>query len=181
MVNGQWSMVNCQLSMVILGIDPGSARVGYGLIKKEKNNLKLIKAGLLKIRSKDKNKRLVELEKSFLQLLKKGKPDLAVLEKIYFMKNLKTALEVAQSRGVLTLLITKCKIPLLEFTPLEIKQNITGYGLADKQMVAKVVAKILKIKKISKYDDVTDALAAAILGSIKLDKPFRVSTQKNEI
>jgi len=158
--------------MIILGIDPGSTRVGYGLIKKEKDELKFIGAGLLKILSKDKGQRLVELEKSFSQLLKKERPDLAVLERLYFMRNLKTALEVAQSRGVLTLLITKYKIPLLEFTPLEIKQNITGYGLADKQMVAKMVAKILKIKKISKYDDVTDALAAAILGSIKINKPF---------
>ncbi len=158
--------------MKILGIDPGSTRVGYGLIRKEKNELRLIKAGLLKIQSKDKNQRLVELEKSFSQLLKKEGPELAVLEKLYFMRNLKTALEVAQSRGVLTLLITKHKIPLLEYTPLEIKQNITGYGLADKQMVAKMVAKILKIKKISKYDDVTDALAAAILGSIRINKPF---------
>ncbi len=151
--------------MKILGIDPGSTRVGYGLIKKEKDELTLVRAGLLKISAKSKNLRLVDLERSFSQLLKKEKPDLVVLEKLYFMRNLKTALEVAQSRGVLTLLITKYKIPLLEYTPLEIKQNIPGYGLADKEAVAKMVAKILKIKKIIKYDDVSDALAAAITGS----------------
>jgi len=151
--------------MIILGIDPGSARVGYGIIKKEKNNLELIKAGLLKITSNDKNERLVQLEKSFSELLKKERPDLAVLEKLYFARNLKTALEVAQSRGVLTLIIAKYKIPLLEYTPLEIKQAVTGYGMADKKSVAKMVAKILKINKISKYDDVSDALAAAVLGS----------------
>ncbi len=151
--------------MIILGIDPGSARAGYGLIKKGNTGIKFIKAGLLKISSKDKNQRLVELEKSFSQLLKKEKPDLAVMEKLYFMRNLKTALEVAQARGVLTLLITKYKIPLLEYSPLEIKQNVTGYGLADKKSVAKMVAKILKIETINKYDDATDALAAAIVGS----------------
>ena len=151
--------------MKILGVDPGSARVGYGIIKKEKDDLKLIKAGLLKIVSKDKNERLLQLEKSFSQLLKKERPDLAVLEKLYFMRNLKTALEVAQARGVLTLIIAKRKILLLEYTPLEIKQAVTGYGRADKKSVAKMVAKILKINKISKYDDVSDALAAAILGS----------------
>jgi len=151
--------------MIILGVDPGSVRVGYGLVKKENNGAKFIKAGILKIFSKDKNQRLVELEKSFSQLLKKEKPDLAVMEKLYFMRNLKTALEVAQARGVLTLLITKYKIPLSEYSPLEIKQNITGYGLADKKAVAKIVAKILKIKTINKYDDATDALAAAIIGS----------------
>ncbi len=151
--------------MKILGVDPGSTRVGYGLIEKEGSHLRFIRAGLLKISSQDKGERLLELEKSFSRLLKKEKPDLAVLEKLYFVKNMKTALEVAQSRGVLTLTIIKYKIPLLEYTPLEIKQGVTGYGFADKESVAKMVGKILKIGKISKYDDVTDALAAAILGS----------------
>ncbi len=156
--------------MKILGIDPGSARVGYGIIEKEKNNLWFIKAGLLKITSTDKNERLAQLEKSFSELLKKERPDLAVLEKLYFMKNMKTALEVAQSRGILTLTIIKYKIPLLEYTPLEIKQAVTGYGMADKKSVVKMVAKILKINKISKYDDASDALAAAILGSYNKNK-----------
>lgn len=156
--------------MKILGIDPGSTRVGYGIIESEKNQIKFLGAGLLKIISKDKNQRLVELEKSFCDLIKKERPDLAVLEKIYFLKNLKTALEVTQSRGVLTLLITKYKIPLLEYTPLEIKQCITGYGLADKKIVARAVMKILGIKKISGYDDASDALAAAITGSIPSTK-----------
>ena len=151
--------------MRILGIDPGSIRAGYGLIKKEKAGLKFIKAGILKVSSKDKNQRLVELEKSFSRLIKKEMPDLAVMEKIYFMRNLKTALEVSQARGVLTLVIIKYKIPLLEYSPLEIKQCVTGYGMADKKSVAKIVAKILKLEKINKYDDATDALAAAIAGS----------------
>jgi len=81
------------------------------------------------------------------------------------MKNLKTAIEVAQSRGVLTLLITEHKIPLLEFTPLEIKQGVSGYGFADKKSVARAVMKVLKIKKINGGDDAADALAAAIVGS----------------
>jgi crossover junction endodeoxyribonuclease RuvC len=153
-------------AMIILGVDPGSTRVGYGLIKKESGELKFLKAGILKIPAgRDKNQRLVDLEKSFLQLLKKERPELAILEKIYFMKNLKTAVEVAQSRGVLTLLLAKHKIPLLEFTPLEIKQNIGGYGLADKKSVARAVMKVLKIKKIDGGDDAADALAAAIVGS----------------
>lgn len=161
--------------MIILGVDPGSTRAGYGLIEEKKDELKFIKAGILKINSQDKNQRLVELEKEFSNLIKKEKPDLAVLEKLYFMKNLKTALEVAQARGVLTLIISKYKIPLLEYTPLEIKQNITGYGLSDKKMVAETVAKILKINKnkAGKYDDATDALAAAIMGSIKINSKFQ--------
>jgi len=155
--------------MRILGIDPGSTRVGYGLIEKSGADLKFINAGILEINSKDKNERLVELEKSFLKLLKKERPDWAIMEKLYFTKNQKTGLEVAQSWGILTLLITKSKIPLLEFTPLEIKRGVTGYGLADKQAVAKMVAKILKIGKIGGYDDATDALAAAITGSSNIN------------
>lgn len=151
--------------MKILGIDPGSTRIGYGLIEKSGSNLKFLRAGLLKINSKDKCERLVDLEKSFSALLKKEKPNQIVMEKLYFVKNQKTGLEVAQSRGILTLLITKNKIPLLELTPLEIKQGVTGYGMADKKAVAKMVAKILKIDKINNYDDATDALAAAITGS----------------
>jgi len=132
------------------------------------------KAWQLNISSPDKNKRLLQLEKSFSRLLKKEKPNLIAMEKLYFMKNMKTALEVAQSRGVLTLIIARHKIPLLEFTPLEIKQSVTGYGLADKESVAKMVAKILKINKIIKYDDASDALAAAILGSRDNSEKFGI-------
>ena len=93
--------------MKILGIDPGSTRIGYGLIEKSGGELKFLKDGLLKINSKDKCERLVDLEKSFLALLKKEKPDWAVMEKLYFVKNQKTGLEVAQSRGVLTFINNK--------------------------------------------------------------------------
>lgn len=151
--------------MIVLGVDPGSVRVGYGLIEKRATGLKFIEAGLLKISSRDKNRRLVELEISFSKLLKKRRPDLIVLEKIYFVKNLKTAVEVAQSRGVLTLLTAKHKIPLLEYSPLEIKAGVVGHGSADKKMVASAVAKILKIKNLKADDDATDALAAAIIGA----------------
>ena len=151
--------------MIILGIDPGSTRIGFGVIKREKNNLKFVRSGILKIKSEDKNQRLLELEESFLKLLKKEKPDLVVVEKLYFAKNVKTALEVAQSRGILTLNIIKHKIALLEFTPLEIKQSITGYGRSDKKAVMKMVSRILNIKKIAGGDDAADALAAAITAS----------------
>lgn len=148
--------------MIILGLDPGSTRVGYGFIKKNKNELTLIKSGLLKIVSKEKHQRLIEIEKHLLQLIKKNKPDLVAMEKLFFMKNLKTAIEVAQSRGVLTLIIVKHKIPLLEFSPSEIKIAVTGYGMADKKAVAKMISLILKTGKIKGYDDVTDAIATAI-------------------
>ncbi len=158
--------------MKILGVDPGSTRVGYGLIKKERSELKFLSSGILKILSKDRGERLVELEKSFLELLKKERPNLAVLERLYFMRNMKTAIEVSQSRGVLTLLIVKHKIPLLEFTPLEIKQGVSGYGMADKKSITKAVMRILNIKKIHGGDDAADALAAAVMGSSYIKRSF---------
>lgn len=148
--------------MKILGIDPGSTRVGYGLIKKEKNSLKFIRAGLLKITAKNKNQKLVDLEKSFSQLLKKEKPDLVALEKLYFVKNLKTALEVSQSRGVLVLVILKNKLPLIEISPSEVKLMVSGDGRASKKAVAKMVGYFLKINTAKQIDDISDALALAI-------------------
>ncbi len=150
--------------MIILGIDPGSTRIGYGLIEKKRGELKLLKSGLLKIRAESKNERLLDLEKSFSKLLRESRPDLAVLEKLYFVKNVKTGLEVAQSRGILTMLIIKRKIPLLEYTPLEIKQAVTGYGRSDKKAIIETVARILKVRKIRGGDDAADAIAAAIAG-----------------
>ncbi|MEK7549023.1 MAG: crossover junction endodeoxyribonuclease RuvC [Patescibacteria group bacterium] len=154
--------------MLILGLDPGSTRIGYGIIKKEKNDLKLVASGLLKILSKDKSQRLLEAEKSLSEILKKYSIDLAALEKLFFMKNLKTAIEVSQTRGVLTLLVVKHKIPLLEFSPSEVKIAATGYGSADKRAVAKMIGKILKTDKISKVDDISDALAIAIAAALKV-------------
>jgi crossover junction endodeoxyribonuclease RuvC len=148
--------------MKILGIDPGSSRAGYGLIEKEGNNLKFISAGLLKVVSKDKNKKLLELEKSFSELLKKEKPDLVALEKLFFVKNLKTASEVGQARGVLVLLILKNKLPLIEIAPSEAKLIAAGEGNASKKAVAKMVGYSLKINTAELIDDITDALALAI-------------------
>jgi len=149
--------------MKILGIDPGSTRAGFGLIEKNGHDLKLLKSGLLKISSKDKNLRLLELSKSFSSLLKKERPNYVAIEKIFFMKNLKTALEVAQSRGVLIMTAVQQRIPIIELSPSEIKLNITGLGNANKKMVADMVFKILKIRKIKMLDDVSDAIATAIV------------------
>lgn len=148
--------------MKILGIDPGSTRIGYGLIDKKGSDLKFLKAGLLKISAKNKNQRLLDLEKSFSRLLEKEKPELIALEKLYFVKNQKTALEVGQSRGVLVLLISKNKIPLIEISPSEAKMMVSGDGRASKKAVAKMVGYCLKIDTTGQIDDTTDALALAI-------------------
>jgi len=151
--------------MKILGVDPGSTRAGYALIEKNGHVLKLLKSGLLKISSKDKNVRLLELSKSFSSLLKKTKPDYVAIEKIFFMKNIKTGIEVAQACGVLIMTAVSQKIPPMELAPSEVKLNITGLGNADKKLVADMVFKILKIPKRKALDDETDAIAIAIAAS----------------
>lgn len=168
--------------MKILGIDPGSTRIGYGLIDKKGSDLKFLKAGLLKISTKNsfferspeerKNQRLLDLEKSFTQLLKKEKPELIALEKLYFVKNLKTALEVGQSRGVLVFIILKNKIPIIEIAPLEAKLIVSGDGRAPKKAVAKMVGYFLKINTEKQIDDITDALALAIAAASIHNNPL---------
>lgn len=161
--------------MKILGIDPGSTRIGYGIIDKEGSRLKFLRAGLLKISAKDKNQRLLDLEKSFSQLIKKEKPDLVAIEKLYFVKNLKTALEVGQSRGVLVLIITKNKLPLIEIAPSEAKLIVSGDGHASKKGVAKMVGYSLKINTAGQIDDATDALALAIAAASISRNPLKSS------
>ena len=153
--------------MIILGIDPGSTRAGYGIIDFSKNKSVYIDGGIVSVDSKDKNTRLVELERYFERIIKKYKPEVAGVERLYFVKNQKTGLEVAQSRGVLLLSVAKRGLPIFEFTPNEIKQGITGYGSADKIAVTKMVRQILKIGDIKQPDDAYDALAIALMAGYK--------------
>lgn len=157
--------------MIILGIDPGTSRIGFGLIKKEGSNLKHLKSGLLNINF-EKDKFFVQLEKSFLKILKESKPNLVVIEKLFFFKNKKTAFKVSEARGVIIYLLEKNNIPYIELTPLEVKYNLCGSGKADKKSVAKIVKLILNLKNFKKIDDATDALAMAIIGSNKNFKKY---------
>lgn len=151
--------------MIILGLDPGTVRVGYGLVEKSRDGVFFLKCGILKIKSDNRYERLLEVEKDLSRFLKTEKPDLVAIEKLYFAKNQKTGMAVAEARGLLTFIILKHKIPLLEFTPLEMKRGLTGYGLAKKPAVKRVVAKILRIKKIPGGDDAADALAMALVAA----------------
>jgi len=150
--------------MIIIGIDPGTATTGFGVIKKTKNDkLELIEYGCI---TTEKNlnsaKRLEKLYKEITSLIKKYKPDIVAVEDIFFFKNLKTAIKVSQARGVILLSIIKNKAKLLEFTPLQIKQAVACYGRADKNQVQQMVKALLNLKKIPKPDDAADALAIAI-------------------
>jgi len=149
--------------MIILGIDPGTAITGFGLIEKNKSNLKLLKYGCIKT-SVDLStaERLVVLNKELEKLLKKHKPGAIAVEDIFFFKNLKTAIKVSQARGVILFTAANLNIPIYEYTPLQVKQAVTTYGRAEKIQVQKMVKILLNLKEIPKPDDAADALAIAI-------------------
>jgi len=150
--------------MIILGIDPGSTRTGFGVISKERE-ITLITYGVIEYKRKRDNRfdELVsEVAEKLSKIINKYHPELIGIEKIYFSKNVKTGIEVAQTRGAMILEISKYKIPIKEFSPTEVKSAITGYGLADKKAVARTVAKLLGVEKITGFDDASDALAIAL-------------------
>lgn len=148
--------------MKILGIDPGTTRVGYGLIDVSGSKFVHVSSGLLSIPNKDLPQRLVAIEKGLSQLIKRGRPVKIGVETLFFSKNKKTALEVAEARGVIIATATKQAIPIVEVSPQEVKLSVTGSGAATKDAVAKMVEQFLGIATSDLVDDVTDALAVAI-------------------
>lgn len=154
------------MSNIILGIDPGIADTGYGVIEVSKGNLKCLEFGSIKTSAKDSfSFRLEILEKELQRVIDKYKPELSSVEKIFFNTNVKTAITVSQARGVILLTLEKNNIKLIEFTPLQIKQSVCSFGRADKNQVKRMVKLILNIKNDIKSDDSADALAAAICAS----------------
>lgn len=148
---------------IILGIDPGYGRTGWGVIEKEKGEWKVIDWGCIETSVKDPFvDRLVELYKELQKILKKYKPTRVGVEELFFAKNVKTAMKVGQARGVILLTFLQVGLPVDEFNPLQIKQALTGYGRAEKGQVEKMVKMILKISKKIRPDDAADALAIAI-------------------
>ena len=149
--------------MVILGIDPGYAIVGCGVVRYEKNNFSLIGYGAITT-DKDMpfNKRLKKIYDDLKELLDKFKPDAVSIERLYFNTNQKTAIDVAQARGAIVLAIEEKGIPIYEYTPLQVKQSIVGYGRAEKVQVQEMTRMFLHLDKIPKPDDAADALALAI-------------------
>lgn len=151
--------------MKILGIDPGSARIGYGLIADESGRLTAMTHGVIDLHEKDPHEKLLALAREIRALLAKSTPDIVALEKLYFSTNQKTGIAVAESRGAIALLVLEAKLPLFEYGPGEVKLAVTNDGRADKTAVAKMVKKILNLAAIKGPDDVSDALAIAITGA----------------
>lgn len=153
--------------MVILGIDPGYATVGYGVIKKEGSKISAVAFGVIKTGAKVSfPKRLLEIAGGIDEIIKKYKPEAVAIEKLFFFKNQKTAIDVGQARGATVLKVAEHNLPLREFTPLEVKQALTGYGRADKRQMQEMVKVIFGLKTIPKPDDAADALAIAYAGAV---------------
>ncbi len=156
--------------MIILGIDPGTAITGYGVVKKSKK-LTCLGYGCIKTNfGTPMPERLQKLHKELSVLIKKYKPDILAVESLYFFKNLKTALPVSQAKGVILLAAAQNKITVNEYTPLQIKKVLVNYGWAEKTKVQKKTMSLLKLKKIAGPDDVADALATAICCTKLLEK-----------
>lgn len=149
--------------MRILGIDPGTATTGWAVVEEVKKNPRLVACGCINTsKIKTDAERLVEIGHDIQKLLKKYKPAEAAIEDLFFFKNLKTAITVAQARGVILYEIKGNKLPLFSYTPLQVKQALTGYGRAEKKQIQIMVKNILKLKCVPKPDDAADAVAIAI-------------------
>lgn len=149
--------------MRILGIDPGMAIVGYSILDFDGENTTLLYSGSIQT-SKDNREpqRLLEIYDDMTSLIKKYQPDESAIEKLFFFKNQRTVMPVAHARGVILTVLEKFKIPIYEYTPMEVKQVLTGYGRADKKEVEQMVKICLKTDNLPKLDDTVDSIAIGI-------------------
>lgn len=149
--------------MIILGVDPGTATTGFGLVKKDRNKVVLIDYGcILTPTKKHLPERLEIIYKDLKEIITKYNPDAVAVEDIFFFKNLKTVIQVSQARGVVLLAGRQKKIQVYSYTPLQVKQSVCGYGRASKSQVQEMVKVLLSLEKIPKPDDAADALAIAL-------------------
>lgn len=149
--------------MIILGIDPGTATTGFGVIKKEGSKLTFVDAGVITTPpDMSMPSRLAEIYAGINELIAEYKPDCMAVELLYFATNVTTAITVGQARGVVLLAAGEHGLPLGEYTPLQVKQAVTGYGKADKKQIQEMVKMMLGLSGIPKPDDAADGLAIAI-------------------
>ena len=149
--------------MRILGIDPGLAIVGWSIVDISKNENVLNASGSVQTdKTRTDSQRLLEIEKDIQTILDTYKPDIASIEKLFYFKNQKTIIPVAEARGVILAVLEKNSIPIFEYTPIEVKQIITGYGRATKEEVARIVERSIKYSKLPKLDDTLDSIAIAL-------------------
>ncbi len=157
--------------MRILGIDPGMALVGYGVVEVNNCKIELVASG--SIRTEKGNKvaaRLCEIMGDMRKLIEMYAPDVVSIEDLFFFKNQKTIIPVAQSRGVILAVVEKCGIPIYEYTPIQVKQVLTGYGRAEKKEVERMVKLVFEGQKLPTLDDTVDAIAIAITHARSVNK-----------
>lgn len=149
--------------MRIIGIDPGTGILGFGVIDIKDGKIKMVDAGVVKTPAHTPlDERLEDIFDSLSEIVKETKPDVMSIEKLFFAQNVTTAISVSHARGAAMLAGRKGKLPIAEYTPLQIKQTVTGYGKADKKQVQEMVRIQLGLTNVPKPDDCADALAAAI-------------------
>lgn len=149
--------------MRILGIDPGYAIVGYGVLDYEANRFKTVDYGAILTPAKTPFcDRLEKIFDEICTIIRNNRVDVLSIEKLYFNSNTTTAIDVAQARGVILLAAKKFKVPVFEYTPLQVKQAVTGYGRAEKHQIMELTRILLKLDSVPKPDDTADALAIAI-------------------
>ena len=152
--------------MIILGIDPGIARMGWGVAEDTRGKARAIAYGCFET-TKDTphQERLRAVHDELLKIVRKYKPERVAVEKLFFSKNVKTALTVGEARGVIMLTCAELNVPVVEISPKEVKQTLTGYGSAGKKQMQRMIQLMLGLKELPKPDDAADALAIAIAGS----------------
>ena len=149
--------------MRILGIDPGIAIVGFGLIESNRGSVRMLQYGAVTTEAGlPLATRLVQIENDMTALIAQLKPDEIAVEELFFSKNITTGIAVAHGRGVILCTAERLGIPIFEYTPMQVKQAVAGYGLADKKQVMDMTKRLLKLKAVPKPDDAADALAIAI-------------------
>ena len=169
--------------MRILGIDPGYAIVGYGVLEFDNTRFKVINYGAITTESDTPfDKRLAEIYDDMCRVLDMFKPDCMSIEKLYFNTNITTGIDVAQARGVTMLAAVQRGVPIYEYTPLQVKVAVTGYGRAEKQQMQEMTKNILHLKEVPRPDDTADALAIAIChghtGGSKMSEIMRANEVK---
>lgn len=151
--------------MRCIGIDPGTNKIGVGVIDIKGSKMTCCHYELIENKGQDKVKNFKAVVTNISRVINKFQPDIASVEKLFFFSNQKTVMSVSEMRGVIIHTIANFNIPIFEYTPLQVKQGVTGYGRADKNQIDRMVKLILGIKEEIKPDDVTDALAIAICGA----------------
>jgi len=155
--------------MRILGIDPGTGILGFGVIDAGRNKTRLVDGGVIRTPAKqDDAIRLQTIFEEITDIIAQSKPEAMAVEKLYFAQNVTTAMTVAQARGVVLLAGQQAGLDIYEYTPLQIKQALTSYGRADKKQMQEMVRVILELDEVPKPDDCADALAAAITHSMTM-------------